>query len=250
MAEFWVGLVSTVIVAGAITNKDRTNGHKVLEFQNIIAPGEYDQITDDRLKLVTATAALGIRRMWDSSTDVTWERLEQVMNECVVLEKGVDSTVNKMETKTLKDLEGVDDKPAYLKEWFRDLIRQADSDVYEAMRLNDDQLDGVINLALKDVDVHGFWSVFASSVHARDDILDIGMIRFPTEEHPYVKLYRIRVSSRADGVRVLFFGGGMEASVSVEFTSREYHPRMEMFKTLTSEFISTNISTFERALNN
>ena len=237
-----------LIIAGFIVNKSLSNRHKILDFQNIISPGEYNQIKDARLRFVTATAALEIKRMCESRTDVTWVDLEKIMNECIMLEKGDDSTVNKMETKTLEDLEYVDDKSGYLKAWFGDLIKQADADVYEAMRLNGDEIDHVVNLALKDVNVHGFWSLFASSISAREDILDIGMIRFPTEEHPYVKLYRIRVSSRADGNRVLFFGGEMEACVSVELTSRKYYPRMDMFKTLSSDLISTNISTFEKTL--
>jgi hypothetical protein len=234
----------------SLVNTDRSDGHKVLEFQNIIAPEEYNKITDDRLRFVTATAALKIKRMCDSSTGVTWEQLEKVMNECVILERGGDSTVDKMETKTLKNLEDVDgDKSEYIKLWFRDLIRQADPDVYEAMRLNGCEIDRVIKLALKDVGVHDFWSLFANKIYAREDILDIGMIRFPTEEHPYMKLYRVRVSSRADGARILFFGGGMEACVSIELTSRKYYPRMDMFKTLPSDFVGTVISTFEKDLN-
>ena len=239
------------LLMGAVLCRDRTDEHKVLKFQNIIAPGVYNQITDERLRFVTATAAIEIKRLCDScanGTELTWDKLEKVMNECIVTERGDDSFVNKLETKSLEDLEGVEDKAGYLKLWFKDLIKQSDPDVYESMRLKDNEIDFVLDIVLKDVGVHGFFSLFASSCHAKADILDIGFIRFPTEAQPYVKLYRIRVSSRADGARVLFFGGSMEATVSVELTSRKYYPRLEMFKSLPSDFIQNNINTFEKHL--
>jgi hypothetical protein len=170
------------------------------------------------------------------------------MNECIMTERGDDSTVNKLETMSLEDLDNVENKVVYLKLWFRNLIKCSDPDVYESMRLKDDEIDSVLELVLKDVGVHGFFSLFGSSCHAQADIMDIGFLRFPTETHPYVKLYRIRVSSRADGSRILFFGGGMEASVSVELTSRKYYPRLDMFKTLPSDFIKNTINTFEKNL--
>ena len=244
-----VGLYPFMLL-GSIVNRDRTDEHNVLEFQNIICPGVYNQITDDRLKFVTATAALEIKRMCDSCTNITWSQLEKVMNECVMVEKGDDSTINKLETKTLGDLEDVEDKVEYLKLWFKDLVKKADPDVYESMRLKGDEIDTVLDLVLKDVGVHGFLSLFASSIHAKKDIMDIGFLRFPSDDHPYVKLYRIRVSSRADGARILFFGGGMEASVSVELTSRKYYPRLDMFKSISSDIVTSKISTFEKALKN
>ena len=118
------------------------------------------------------------------------------------------------------------------------------------MRLKGDEIDSVLDIVLKDVGVHGFLSLFASAVHAKKDILDIGFLRFPTDVQPYVKLYRIRVSSRADGARVLFFGGGMEASVSVELMSRKYYPRMDMFKEIPSDVIVSKNCIFEKALKN
>jgi len=248
------------IIAGAIVNRERINDHKVLEFQNIIAPGEYNKIKDELLKFATATAALEIKKRCASCENITWDNLEKIMNECVVLEKGRSSTVNEMKTKTLKDLEDVEDKVGYLKLWFRNLIERADSDVYDAMRLGSDEIDSVMSLVLKDVGVHGdfsvsgickgFLSLFANSIHAKKDILDIGMLRFPTEDRPYVKLYRIRLSSRADGDRVLFIGGDMKVSASVELTSRKYYPRLELIKNLSSDFVSTTVSTFEKGLKN
>jgi hypothetical protein len=248
-----LGLVTGLypfMILGALVNRDVTDEHTILEFQNIIAPGVYDQIKDERLRFVTATAALEIKRMCDSNTNITWSQLEKVMNECVMVEKGDDSTVNKLETKTLNDLEDVEDKVGYLKLWFRDLVEKADPDVYESMRLKGDEIDSVLDIILKDVGVHGFLSLFASSIHAKKDILDIGFLRFPTDVQPYVKLYRIRVSSSADGVRVLFFGGGMEARVSVELTSRKYYPRMDMFKAISSDVIASKNRIFEKALKN
>lgn len=241
----------TSVACIVIESKGTTYEHKVLEFQNIIAPGEYNKIVDERLRFVTAIAALEIRRMCDSSTNstnITWEQLEKVMNECIMLEKSDDSTVNKFESKTFSEIKDASDKVGYLKEWIRNLVLQADSDVYDAMRLTDDDLDSVLRLVLKDTGIHDGWTFFVNSHDIERDLLDIGMIRFPTDDRPYVKLYRILVRVRAKNSRILFLEGGKHATTSVEFTSRKYYPRMDMFKSLSSDVVSTSISAFETAL--
>jgi len=238
----------TSVACTVMDYKGTTYEHKVLEFQNIIAAGEYNKIVDERLRFVTAIAALEIRRMCDSSTNITWEQLEKVMNECVMLEKSDDSTVNKLESKTFSEIKDASDKVGYLKEWIRNLVLQADSDVYDAMRLTDDDLDSVLGLVLKDTGIHDGWTFFVNSHDIERDLLDIGMIRFPTDDRPYVKLYRILVRVRAKNRRILFLESGKHATTSVEFTSRKYYPRMDMFKSLSSDVVSTGISTFEKAL--
>jgi hypothetical protein len=208
---------------------------------------DYSQNMNERIKVVTSIAALGIKRLRDICTEgeeLTWSQLEQTMNECPLIEKRDDCCINKLTTKTLYDIENVKDKADHLKVWFRDLIKQSDSDAYDAMRLEDKEIDFVLDIALKDIDMHRLLNLFVNSVHTKTDILNIRFIHFPTKTHPYLKLYRIRVSNHANETRILFFGSGnMEASVNVELTSRKYYPRMDMFKILSKDVIRQTSNT-------
>jgi hypothetical protein len=229
---------------------DMTDEHRILKFRDIVSPGTYDDLVDKRLKFVTAIAAMEIKHLCDSNdaTMLTWNHLEQIMNNCVILEKGDDSIVNVTKTLSLSDIENVENKRDHLKQWLWNVIQHADSDVYETTRLNDNEIDFILDVALKDVGVHGLFTLLCNSVHAYADILDIGFIRFPTSEFPYIKLYRIRISSRAEGTRTVFFSNGVDASMSVEVASRKYYPRMDLIDDVSTDIIEKSIMSFSDTL--
>jgi hypothetical protein len=234
LAVVIAGGVSGIVAASRDTaSKDDTYQ---MEFQNVAgidaptrrgaARRQYFGL-DPRLKVVTAMLVLRMRDMCTAADkEVNWDDVQAMLNQCILLRKKTDD-VDFMSSVTSKEYGSSPDKDAYLKKWFHDLIHQHDTDVEKTTRMFGKELDALVDICTESVTSteNAYLDFFYGKVHQSLTIIDMSMIRFPTPEVPYIKVYRLRCNSSFDGLCGMFAGGSSHTSaLRVELNTRTYEP--------------------------
>ena len=195
---------------------------KVFEFNNkTVSKGEYNRDADNFLRFVTATVAEELKRLCAAGNAVSWDDINNVLLQCPMLEIQESSKVFKTETRYVKDLKTTD-KNTEMRQWMYEVVKSADADVFDVARLHEAEFNDIINTSLGDIDND-------------DEALDIGIIRFPTKVLPYVKVYRLLVSS-------------MIGHVSVEIHSVKYYPKIGVLSSIPAETVVFVNKKFEHML--
>jgi len=71
------------------------------------------------------------------------------------------------------------------------------------------------------------------------------MIRFPTKNNPYVKLYRLQLSGTFVGSKHMMIFGKKERTFTASVNSRKYYPREELLQRFSQETIQSILIKFE-----
>ena len=252
-AKFWnhplgkttiimTGIVATYAIVSSIvkasSSVQMSGKTRVMPFNNT-SSGIYNKDIDDRLKFVTAAVSIQLRNLCDTGGDVSWNALQATLLQCLVLEPDQNNT-DAQETFRGKFSE------ADVSTWFYDFVKKHDNDVFDAARIHGPEINEVIQFVGNNtVDFH----VFSKAVSSSSDLLDIGMIRFPTEKEPYVKLYRLQLRGTFAGSRfMMVFTSEEERTLTATVSSRKYYPRDELLQCIQSETIQKTLTTFEDML--
>jgi len=238
------GLIATyVFVSGIVrlTRDKKTSAQKkVLPF-NTIPLGTYNKDIDTRLQFVTAIVALQLKDLYASGEDISWEMMQSVLKQCLVLEEDE----NKIEA---RDTFTGDFSEDNVKSWLYEFLNKHDSDVQNAARIHDAEITEVIDFIVnKSIERDTFLDYFSASETNSFDLIDIGMIRFPTEKNPYVKLYRLQLKGTYSGERLMVMKADKRA-ITASVNSRKYYPREELLQRFSQETIQSILIKFENTL--
>jgi hypothetical protein len=240
------GLLATYAIVSNIVKSIRDTKtsaqKKVLPF-NTIPLGTYNKDIDTRLKFVTAIVALQLKDLYASDEDISWEMMQSALKQCLVLEEDE----NKIETRDT--FTGDFSEEDNVKSWLYGFLNKHDSDVHDAARIHDAEITEVIDFIVnKSVELDTFLDYFSASETNSFDLIDIGMIRFPTENNPYVKLYRLQLSGTFVGSKYMMIFGKKERTFTASVNSRKYYPREELLQCFSQETIQSILIKFENTL--
>jgi hypothetical protein len=218
----------------AITLRMHDNGssvfqeRKVLDFKYVKSSVKsyVEQIDEGVDKKMMRALACVVTDLVDKCKKNNWERLawnelESVLNLCCAFQKRDDSAINKIETTYIQ--KNIDKKT--LIKWVTDLIQKTDPEISDDTGLKDDALDSVLNVALDPFDFQNIVNLIVQETTRTAELLDVGIVRFPTKVNPFVKMYRIRITGGFYGHRILGITFRRVAYLSVEITSRKYYLR-------------------------
>ena len=82
--------------------------------------------------------------------------------------------------------------------------------------------------------VDSFESFFGKHEYHERTVVDIGVLRFPDLDHPYVKLYRIQLKAWSDCSRVLFVQDDKNG-ITGEYNCERFKPRESVMSGLREE---------------
>jgi hypothetical protein len=217
---------------------------RVLPFNNVskFVPGDiyYNNHVDNRLQFLTATVAIELRNLCNSNNPISWDVMKNVLAQCSALEKNEkDNEVNVTGT-----FVGEFSDTA-MKTWLYNFLKENDMDVFDAARIHDDEINEVIDF-VKNSSTH---NLLTDHVFNSYDLLDIGMIRFPTKTEPYIKLYRLQLTGLFSGSSFMTVSRNVSRSISASVYSCKYLPRDDLLERLPPDMIKNTLVKFEHMLN-
>jgi hypothetical protein len=233
LTALYAGIACIVSASKGVSKNEQV---RVLPFNNV-SMGVYNKDVDDRLRFLTATVAIELRNMCDSDNPVSWETIQSVLVQCPVLEKDEKElyAVEKFD----KDL-----SEESVNTWLYDFLKAKDADVCDAARIHEKEIKGIIAFVQNSSTHH--W--MADHVSNSYDLLDIGMIRFPTKTNPYIKLYRLQLSGLFSGSSFMTISHGTSRSLSASVYSCKYNPRDELLRRLAPGMVKNTLVKFEHML--
>jgi hypothetical protein len=224
-------------IVKASTMATTTQTVRVMPFKNV-SDITYDKYAGERLQFITATVALELRKLCEQRESVSWGTMQRVLAQCPALERDKDEI-------NVVDRFGGNLSEASVKTWLYEFLRKTDADVFNASRIHESSINEVVGFVQKSsVD----FGVFSDTVFKSYDLLDIGLIRFPTKATPYIKIYRLQLSGYFSGSRFMMISHGANRALSVTVSSRKYHPRDDLLKRLAPEMVQTTLAHFEQML--
>lgn len=185
---------------------------------------------DDKLKIMIAGTMKTLGKLHDKS----WKSVLSTMMQNELLEP--DSTEIARADKLIKSGSSdfkFDGSPSQgiineVKTWFVKLI--SDDDVLQSTRIDIDVLARIV--AQTGATITSFETFFAKTEHHEQTLIDIGVLRFPDIDHPYFKLYRIKLVAWSDSTRILFHQEDKNG-ITGEYNSRIFRPRQSVIDGLT-----------------
>ena len=233
LTALYAGVAGIVSLSKNVTKDETVH---VLPFNNI-SMGIYNKDVDERLRFLTANVAIELRKLCDKDKPISWEVMQSVLAQCPVLEK--DEKELRVDDKFCKDF-----SEANVNTWLYDFLKINDMDVFNAARIHESDIKKVTEF-MQNSSTHNW---MADHVSKSYDLLDIGMIRFPTKTDPYIKLYRLQLSGKFSGSSYIFASYGINRSLSVTVYACKYYPRDELLKCLSPNMIKTTLVNFEHML--
>ncbi|BBN08865.1 hypothetical protein MPTK1_4g15100 [Marchantia polymorpha subsp. ruderalis] len=187
---------------------------------------------DENLKIMIAGTLITIGKLADKS----WKSILSTMMQHELLEpfhKEV-ARSDKLIKESSSDFK-FDGSPDALivrevKSWFSKLID--DEDVLNQTKIDINTLAKIV--AQSGAAVDSFEAFWVKHEKHEQTLVDIGVLRFPDLEHPYFKLYRIKLTAWADSSRILFHQEDRNG-ITGEFNSRKFRPRESIMRELTKE---------------
>ncbi|KAM4066581.1 hypothetical protein HRG_000666 [Hirsutella rhossiliensis] len=185
---------------------------------------------DDRLKVMIA----GTMKVLGKQTDKSWKAVLSTMMQNELLEPdGAEiARADKMIKESVNDfkIDGSADENIVreAKTWFINLI--ADDDVIQSTKIDINVMAQIV--AQTGATIDSFETLFAKNEHHEKDLVDIGVLRFPDFDHPFFKLYRIKLVAWSDCSRILFHQADKNG-ITGEFNCRIFRPRASVIDGLT-----------------
>ena len=243
-------LSATILLYSALSSNVRENSGtqqsyslRVLPFDAVLSKGIYDKYDDDRLKFITATVSNKMKDLCDDAgKDISWDRLQVIMLQNAALQEK-----NKRYDK--RNFYFLDGKAKVsndeMKKRINTYVKECDTDVFDAVRIHDPEITEVIQFVANQSVEFG---ILPKSVSNSMSLLDIGMIRFPTKDNPYVKLYRFQLTGTFSGSRFMMVQDTEERILTVTVDSCEYYPNYDLLQRIDPEYVDKTIARFEDTL--
>ena len=214
---------------------------RVMPFQNISKTDiKYDTSADTWLKYLTATVSLQLRDLCKSQREgyIPWIMLRGILLQHPALQPRETAYGE-------KTYAGEFTEPK-VKDWLDKFVTECDKEVSDAARLHDPEITEVIRFVANQ---STWFSIIPKSVSNSTSLLDIGMIRFPTKDNPYVKLYRLQLTGAFSGSSHIMPSGGDETRVlTATVDSCSYYPNVDILQRINPEYVDKTIARFEDTL--
>jgi len=107
-----------------------------------------------------------------------------------------------------------------------------DEDIRKDTKINIKELANIV--AWTGATVTNFWNFFAKSEYHSKTVLDIGVLRYPSPNEPYFKVYRLQVTAFSDCTRILGYQKDTNGITS-NLTYRSFLPNDENIKKISEE---------------
>lgn len=185
------------------------------------------KMMDDKLKVMIAGCNIELTKM--KPEERTWDKIMSVFTECPVLEPmdGPENNVSRTDKLIKKSREEFKFKRSEnsaveneVYEWFKKLI--SDDDVIKTTKIDIKTVEDIV--ATTGEAISGFVSFFVKSEHHEKTLVDVGVLRYPDVDHPFLKIYRIQISCWSDCRRILFVEDDA-SGVTGTFNMRRFKPR-------------------------
>jgi hypothetical protein len=194
------------------------------------------KMMDEKLQILIAGTVRELQKI--PSSQLSWDKVISTFNQNSLMERIGGSDINKSD-KLIKD-HGTgafrfDGSPnaAIVKEvesWFIKLLGN-DQDVVNDTKIDIQMLAKIV--AGSGASVSSFEAFFAKKEYHEKTVVDVGILRFPDFENPFVKVYRIKLIAWSDCSRVLFVQND-KSGITGEFNSVKYKPRESVISELKS----------------
>jgi hypothetical protein len=165
--------------------------------------------------------------------------MQHVLAQCTFLEK------DQNELHVSNTFSGDDFSESIVKTWLYDFLKSTDTDVFDAARIHESDIYKVIDFVKN---CSTTFNVFASKVSKLYDLLDIGLIRFPTKMDPYIKVYRLQLTGLFSGGTFMMIPHTVNRILSANVYSCKYYPRDDLLKYLPREIIQDTLVQLEHVL--
>ncbi|TFK61311.1 hypothetical protein BDN72DRAFT_849801 [Pluteus cervinus] len=196
------------------------------------------QQMDDNLKLIilgTTKAIAGI-----PPEDRTWQNIVATLQNASLIEPcGEEINESYKRTKQLKGFIKFDGSPNpdivnEVETWIQDLI--SGNDILDATMI--DAKEPAKTLAQSGAATFklglGLPSATFYTEESRETVCEIGVLRYPDNDHPYFKLFRIKVLTLSSCRRVFLYQHDNN-SVTIDLVTRRYKPRVSILDMIKKE---------------
>ncbi|KAF5708865.1 hypothetical protein FGLOB1_6235 [Fusarium globosum] len=197
---------------------------------------------DDRLKIMVAATMMTLARQNDKSWDAVVRTMMQ--NEIAMPDGEGIARSDTLVRNSLNDFkfDGGPDASIVreVQTWFNRLV--SDPDVLNSTKIDINVLAKIV--AQTGATVDSFESFFAKEEHHEQTLVDIGVLRFPDIDHPYFKLYRIKLVAWSDSRRIMFHSEDKNG-ITGEYNCRVFRPRASVIDCLTQAAHAKAVATFD-----
>ncbi|NES03055.1 MAG: hypothetical protein F6K22_09440 [Okeania sp. SIO2F4] len=194
---------------------------------------------DEELKILLGATVKELQKT--PCDQLSWDQVISIFSQNALMERMHDSEIHKSD-KLIKNLgtsafntDGSPD-PAIVEEvhgWFKKLLNN-DQDILNDTKIDIDMLAMIV--AQSGATINSFESFFAKDEYHKRKVVDIGILRFPDIDHPFVKVYRIQLTAWSHSSRVLFVQHDSNG-ITGEFNAIQYKPRESVIGKLKQETI-------------
>ncbi|MEG4440520.1 hypothetical protein QUB47_01525 [Microcoleus sp. AT9_B5] len=195
------------------------------------------KMMDEKLKVLIAGTVRELQKV--PSNNLSWEEVISIFNQNSLMERVGNSEISKTD-KLIKDygtsffkIDGSPDTSVVkeVESWFINLLGN-DQDIVDDTKIDINMLADIV--AASGASVDSFEALFGKKETHEKTLVDIGILRFPDFENPFVKVYRIKLTAWSDCSRVLFVQDDKNG-ITGEFNSIKYKPRESVISELKQE---------------
>jgi hypothetical protein len=206
------------------------------------------KMMDEKLKILIAGTVRELQKL--PSDQLSWDKVVSIFNQNSLMERMGNSEINKSD-KLIKDrgtsafkFDGSPDA-AIVKEveaWFINLLGN-DQDIVNDTKIDIKMLADIV--AASGASVDSFEALFYKKEYHEKTVVDIGILRFPDIENPFVKVYRIKLTAWNDCSRYVFIQED-KSGITGEFNAVKFKPRESVISGLKEETKKKGIAEAEQ----
>eukprot|EP01023_Acetabularia_acetabulum_P032647 TRINITY_DN304_c0_g1_i7.p1 TRINITY_DN304_c0_g1~~TRINITY_DN304_c0_g1_i7.p1 ORF type:complete len:280 (-),score=71.86 TRINITY_DN304_c0_g1_i7:618-1457(-) len=203
------------------------------------------KMMDDELKVMIAGVTRAIAKLDPNSR--SWDNVISLLNQNSLIQQVADSEITRSD-KLIKDgtnyfkFDGSADLDTVreVETWFTNFVN--DADILDSTGIDIDVLAKIV--AATGVAVDGLSSVFYDQAYEERNVLEIGVLRYPDIDHPYFKVYRLKLVAWAESKRYVFVqedSNGITGDLRVV----KYEPRPSVMEQLSEKVTGQAVAEAE-----
>eukprot|EP01023_Acetabularia_acetabulum_P032639 TRINITY_DN304_c0_g1_i1.p1 TRINITY_DN304_c0_g1~~TRINITY_DN304_c0_g1_i1.p1 ORF type:complete len:280 (-),score=70.01 TRINITY_DN304_c0_g1_i1:445-1284(-) len=203
------------------------------------------KMMDDELKVMIAGVTRAIAKLDPNSR--SWDNVISLLNQNSLIQQVADSEITRSD-KLIKDgtnyfkFDGSADLDTVreVETWFTNFVN--DADILDSTGIDIDVLAKIV--AATGVAVDGLSSVFYDQAYEERNVLEIGVLRYPDIDHPYFKVYRLKLVAWAESKRYVFVQEDSNG-ITGELRVVKYEPRPSVMERLSEKIIGQAVDEAE-----
>lgn len=191
---------------------------------------------DDHLKIAIAATVKTLLKT--QTAQMSWDEVLSIFNTNSLLEPVGGASMDNSD-RLIKDQslsfakDGVPDRNIVneVDAWFTELLFNK-NDIRKSTKIDIEDLGLIV--AATGVVVDSFESIFFKNEYHEKTVVELGLIRFPDFEHPYIQVYRIKLKAWNDRSRYLFLEKNTRGILG-QFNAVQYRPRKSVMEKISKE---------------